>query len=78
MFNRFFRIFAAGFLIVGLAAGCANTNTVKSAALDSGRSQTFPASYDRTNAATLTALQSMNISITSSSEDARGTTYRSW
>lgn len=61
--------------IVVLVAGCANMNTVKSAPINDAVKRTFSAPYDQTNAAALATLQSMNVAITSSSEDARGTTY---
>lgn len=64
-----------GVLAASGLAGCASMSTVQNASVGSGPSRAFDADYDRTNAATLTALQGMNVSITSSSENERGTTY---
>lgn len=69
--NRRFFILA---LLLALSA-CASMDTVKTASLDEAKRRDFPATYDRTNAATLRALSAMNLNISSSNEDATGTTY---
>lgn len=58
-----------------LLAACANMDTVKNAPPDQGLSRAFDASYDRTTAATLKALSSLNVNITNAAEDSSGTTY---
>ena len=68
------RATVACLLLIGVV-GCADMNTVKNAPLDQGIAQDFDATYDHTTAMTLAALTSLNVSITSSSEDAAGTTY---
>jgi hypothetical protein len=70
---------AKGYMLASAAAfvvaGCANMSAVSNAPLGSGISSSFNSSYDHTNAATLKALSSLNINITSSKEDATGTIY---
>ncbi len=68
------KLLPLGALALGLAS-CATMDTVKQAPLDQGISHPFDASYDRTSAATLKALSSLNVNITSSNEDATGTIY---
>jgi hypothetical protein len=62
-------------LSAALLTSCASSETVRNAPLTDARSKPFNASYERTNAATLKALSAMNVDVTESSEDARGTTY---
>lgn len=62
-------------LTAALLTGCASTDTVRNASVTDARSKSFNAPYERTNSATLKALSAMNVDITESSEDTRGTTY---
>jgi len=58
-------------LLLSLAA-CATAETVRDAPVDAGVSQSFAAPYDRTTAATLDTLRSLNINITATEEKSNG------
>jgi hypothetical protein len=62
----------AALLAVACLAGCATADTVKNAPVDAGIAKSFDAPYERTVAATLSALAAMKVSMHDNSEEAPG------
>lgn len=59
--------------MTAMLAGCATSDTVRKAPIETGISHSFAGSYDHTAAATMKALSSLNINITSSEVQPVGT-----